>query len=326
VKPSNISGGSPISHASAASRLLEIVIDSSARHVLRRVGRRAAYRVATSERVEALAGCTGFTRHLAFRHARRYVAGLNEDAALAVVRSLRAEGLDASVDLFGEDVDDPLIADALVDRYLALAARLAAYPGSYLSLDCSHLGLEADAGACAARIEAIARGLPPGMRLQLGAEQAARADAIQQIARQHVAAGLPVMQTVQANLRRSPLDVEALAAAGVPIRLVKGAYVEDAAIALRWGAETDAAYVALGRRLAELVADHSLATHDQAILEQLLPAHKDIPGPTVECLLGVRPEDARRLAADGRHVRIYVPYGERWFRYAARRAAESIGV
>jgi proline dehydrogenase len=303
-----------------------VIDSSSARRILRSLGRQAAYRLATSERVEALATSTGFTRHLAFRHARRYVAGLNEDAALAVVRTLRADGLDASVDLFGEDVDDPAIADALVDRYLALAARLAAYPGAYLSLDCSHLGLEADAAACGARIEAIARGLPPGMRLQLGAEQAARADAIQGIALHAVAAGLPVMQTVQANLRRSPQDVESLTAARVPIRLVKGAYVEDAASALAWGAETDAAYVALGRRLAELVADHSLATHDQAILERLLPAQRDIPGPAVECLLGVRPDDARRLAAEGRHVRIYVPYGERWFRYAARRAAESIGV
>lgn len=298
----------------------------SARRVLRRVARQAAYRLATSGRVEALATGNGFTRHLAFRHARRYVAGLNEDAALAAVRSLRERGLDASVDLFGEDVDDPLLADALVERYLALAARLAAYPGTHLSLDCSHLGLVADARACGARIESIARGLPPGMRLQLGAEQAARADAIQEIARHAVAAGLPVMQTVQANLRRSPDDVESLAAGGVPIRLVKGAYVEDTAIALPWGRETDAAYVTIGMRLAQLGADHSLATHDDAILERLLPHQPDIPGPTVECLLGVRPDEARRLAAGGRHVRIYVPYGERWFRYAARRAAESIGV
>jgi proline dehydrogenase len=268
---------------------------------------------------------TGSTRHLAFRHARRYVAGLDEDAALAVVRTLQGEGLAASVDLFGEDVDDARVADSLVDRYLALAARLQAYPGSYLSLDCSHLGLVADARACGLRVAAIARGLPSGMRLQLGAEQSERADAIQEIARGAVRGGLPVMQTVQANLRRSAADIEALAAAGVPIRLVKGAYLEDPASALPWGAETDSAYVALSMRLFELGAEQVLATHDQAILERLLPTQEGVPGPTVECLLGVRPDDARRLAASGRSVRIYVPYGERWFRYAARRAAESIG-
>jgi proline dehydrogenase len=42
-------------------------------------------------------------------------------------------------------------------------------------------------------------------------------------------------------------------------------------------------------------------------------------------LLGVRGEDARELAARGVPVRIYVPYGHDWFRYAMRRFAESRG-
>jgi proline dehydrogenase len=296
---------------------------SMSRRVVRRVGRQAAYRLATSDRIERLAMSSGFTRHVAFRHARRYVAGLDEDAAIAVVRELRASGLDASVDLFGEDVDDATSADSVGDRYLSLAARLAAEPGAYLSLDCSHLGLDSDTEACSARVRRIARSLPRGMCLQLGAEQASRTDAILGIARTAAAEGLPVMQTVQANLRRSPQDVESLAHAEVPIRLVKGAFVEPAEVALPWGTETDAAYVALAERLAALGAPHALATHDQAILGRVLPLRADTG---VECLLGVRPDDARRLAAAGRHVRVYVPYGERWFRYAARRAAESIGV
>jgi len=299
---------------------------SRRQRVLRRVGRKAAYRLATSDLVEQAAMASGFSRHVAFRHARRYVAGLNADAALAVVRDLRVSGLAASVDLFGEDVDDAATADGVVERYLSLAQTLADYPGTYLSLDCSHLGLEADPQACGRRVQQIAKGLAPGMRLQLGAEQSSRADAILGVAFAAAAEGQPVMQTVQANLRRSSRDIEELARAGVPIRLVKGAYVEPSTIAHAWGAETDAAYVALATRLAALELDHSLATHDQAILERLLPALDRVAGATVECLLGVRPEDARRLAAAGWNVRIYVPYGERWFRYAARREAESIGV
>jgi proline dehydrogenase len=292
-------------------------------HRIRRLGRQVAYRIATSDHVERAVMATAFTRHVAFRHARRYVAGLNEDAAVTVVRELRGAGLGASVDLFGEDVDDAATADATVERYLALARRLASEPGVYLSLDCSHLGLVADPRTCAARVRRIASGLPAGMRLQLGAEQAARADAILGIARAAADEHLPVMATVQANLRRSPQDVEMLAAAGVPIRLVKGAFVESLGVAHPWGAETDAAYIGLGERLAALEAPHALATHDQTMLARLLPLRADTG---VECLLGVRPDDARRLAATGRDVRVYVPYGERWFRYAARRAAESIGV
>ena len=288
------------------------------------MGRRAAYRLATSARLERVATGSGFTRRLAFRHARRYVAGLDEDAALTVVRSLRAEGLDASVDLSARTSTTRWSPTRSSSATSPSPRGSPTPPGSYLSLDCSHLGLVADARACGARVERIARGLPPAMRLQLGAEQSERADAIQETALRAVAAGLPVMLTVQANLRRSPADVERLAAAGVPIRLVKGAYVEDPGHALPWGGETDAAFVALAGRLAELAADHSLATHDQAILARL-PSQPGVPAPPVECLLGVRSDAARRLATQGRPVRIYVPYGARWFRYAARRAAESIG-
>jgi proline dehydrogenase len=42
-------------------------------------------------------------------------------------------------------------------------------------------------------------------------------------------------------------------------------------------------------------------------------------------LLGVRPDDARDLVSRGHHVRIYVPYGDAWFRYWLRRVAESRG-
>src|SRR3954451_11238354 len=118
--------------------------DSNVRRAARRLGRQVAYRLATSDRIERIAMSSGFTRHVALRHARRYVAGLDENAAMAVVAGLRAPGLAASVALFGEDVDDAATADAVVDRYLALADRLAIEPGAYLSLDCSHLGLGAD--------------------------------------------------------------------------------------------------------------------------------------------------------------------------------------
>jgi proline dehydrogenase len=130
------------------------------------------------------------------------------------------------------------------------------------------------------------------------------------------AAGLPVEATLQANLRRSPADADRLAAAGVPVRLVKGAYVERPADALPWGPQTDAAYAELARRLRAAGVDVALATHDGALRETL-------PDARCELLLGVRPADATALAAAGRDVRIYVPYGPAWFRYFMRRRAEA---
>ena len=39
-------------------------------------------------------------------------------------------------------------------------------------------------------------------------------------------------------------------------------------------------------------------------------------------LYGVRPDEQRRLASAGAHVRVYVPYGGDWYSYLVRRLAE----
>jgi proline dehydrogenase len=268
------------------------------------IARRAAFRLATSDQLERAVLALGPLRALAFRHGRRYVAGTDERAALAAVQALERTGLAASVDLFGENVADPARADSDTRRYLALAGMLAEHPGTYVSLDCSHLGLDQDPAGCRARVASIAHALPDGSRLQLGAEESTRADAILDVAHHVAREGLPIMVTVQANLRRSSRDVEAMAEAGIPVRLCKGAYVEPPAVAHRWGPETDAAFVRLARQLDGLGAEHSLATHDPMILAQLLAAGAGRP---IEFLLGVREDDARRLAQAGHRVRVYVP-------------------
>jgi hypothetical protein len=144
------------------------------------------------------------------------------------------------------------------------------------------------------------------------------AEPVQAIATALVAERLPVWATLQANLRRSPADAERLAAAGVAIRLCKGAYVESADVALPYGAPTDAALRALAAALHAAGARFALATHDPAMLDAA-------PGADVEMLRGVREADARALARAGRAVRIYVPYGDEWFRYTMRRLAEARG-
>jgi proline dehydrogenase len=130
------------------------------------------------------------------------------------------------------------------------------------------------------------------------------------------------MATVQANLRRNPHDVARLAAAGVPVRLVKGAYVEPAGLANPWGEATDVAFLRLAHQLREAGAAFSLATHDRCSERRY--CWRSAP-PPVEMLLGVRPQDARDLVHRAIEVRCYVPYGPDWFRYWMRRLAESQG-
>jgi proline dehydrogenase len=41
-----------------------------------------------------------------------------------------------------------------------------------------------------------------------------------------------------------------------------------------------------------------------------------------QMLLGIRPEEQKRLAAEGSRVRVYTPYGDQWYGYLVRRMAE----
>jgi len=253
-----------------------------------------------------------------WRSARRYVAGREAGDAIAVAQRLAAVGLRASIDHFGEQAD-AAHAPAVVHEYRTLCERLAAEtdPGTWVSLDPSHIAF--DAG----HLDEIAAAIPPGRRLQVGAEEASATDRVLDLVLGAARAGRAVEATLQANLRRSAADADRLAAAGVPVRLVKGAYVESRAAAHPWGPETDAAYAGLARRLVAAGADVALATHDRALRDGLLP---ELPGARAELLLGILPADARALAARGRDVRIYVPYGADWFRYFMRRRAEAQGV
>jgi proline dehydrogenase len=283
--------------------------------------RRPLFALATSDRLERVVRGSSRVEALAFRRASRYVAGVTAEDAFATARRLAERGVLSSIDYFGERVSDPDEADRVTDAYVSLARRVGSEaPGAYLSVDLSHLAID-DAGV-RRRLERIAEALPPGVFVQVGAEEASRADRILDTVLAVARDGGRVAATLQANLRRSVSDASGLVDAGVPIRLVKGAYVESAAVAHAWGDPTDLAFVNLAYSLHRSGATVWLATHDPVLREALLPA---LPGAGVEMLLGVRPDDQVALASRGIAVRVYMPYGEQWFRYAMRRLAESRG-
>jgi proline dehydrogenase len=227
-------------------------------------------------------------------------------------------------------VTDASTADRVVEDYevligglLSEAAEPAGLADAWVSVDLTHLALDVDPGAAADRLARIAAAVPAGRRVQVGAEDARRTDAVLvcvlDVARRGLADRLGA--TAQANLIRTPQDVDGLVAAGVHVRLVKGAYLEDDG-AYPYGEATDVAFLRLGHRLAELGDLWSMATHDARLREALLLSLGTVP---VEQLLGVRSEVLDDLHRRGVPARVYVPYGFDWFRYWMRRLAESRG-
>ncbi len=131
---------------------------------------------------------------------------------------------------------------------------------------------------------------------------------------------------VQAALRRSHADLDAIAVPGARIRLCKGAYHEPAAVAFQRRREVRDAYIRCLDLLLSRGAYPMVATHDPVMVsaaEQLTRAHRrGLHDWEFQMLMGVRDAEQRRLAAMGLHVRVYVPYGSDWYGYLMRRLAE----
>lgn len=283
------------------------------------------FRLATNSLLERGVRAAAPAERLAWRAAARYVAGTTAEYAVRTAHQLHERGVASSIDQFGELVRDAAEAERVAEDYLRLAGELRVLPDdAWLSVDLSHLGLDVNTGYCADKLSAVAEKLPPGRRVQVGAEDYDRADAVLECVLTAAGNGLAdrIGATVQANLRRSERDLDRLVDAGVHVRLVKGAYVEPADRALPYGEPTDIAFTRLAHRLAEADASFALATHDGVLREALLAALGPRP---VEQLLGVRPATLDDLVARGVPVRVYVPFGNEWFRYWMRRLAESRG-
>jgi proline dehydrogenase len=110
------------------------------------------------------------------------------------------------------------------------------------------------------------------------------------------------------------------------VRIVKGAYMEPVTVAYPHKSDVDAAYRRHIERLLEAGNYPAIATHDPAMLRMAkgyaLRFGIDNSRFEFQMLYGVRRDLQQAAAAEGYHVRVYVPFGELWYPYFMRRMAE----
>ena len=262
-----------------------------------------------------------------------YVPGEETPSAVRATEELIASGLHVTLDYLGEDTLDPEQAEATVNAYLDVLAAL----GS--------AGLARNAEV-SVKLSAVGQALPEiGAKLSLENArticQAARnvgttvtLDMEDHTTTDQTLATLRELRkdypetgaVLQAYLHRTEADARALAFEGSRVRLCKGAYKEPESVAFQDRLEVDKSYV---RCLKVLMAGQGypmVATHDPrmiAIASALATRNDRAHGSyEFQMLYGIRPEEQKRLAADGEKVRVYVPYGQEWYGYLMRRLAE----
>ena len=261
--------------------------------------------------------------------ASRFVAGETLDECVAALRKLNDAGLHANTTLLGEAIPTKRGAAAVTEEYEHIIERLVAEGlRANVALKLTHLGLSFDeelAHENVARLVARAEELGTFVRIDM--EQSAYVAATLRTYERLRSAGHDGVGTVlQAYLYRSADDLERLLPSKPNLRIVKGAYLEPAAIAYPEKRDVDHAYVRLVERGLRGGAYIAVATHDEAIIRhvQRLTSREGISRDRFEfqMLYGVRPALQRSIAAEGYKVLVASPYGPDWYPYLMRRLAE----
>ncbi len=272
---------------------------------------------------------------LARRVALRFVAGETQAEAVAVVSGLNAQGMAATIDVLGESLADREEARGAAQAYLALIDAIRRNGlEAWVSLKLTGLGIDIDPALCRENLRQIlsAARAAGSICVTIDMEDSAYTQTTLDMfhALRHEDGFENLRTVIQAYLYRSDEDIWALAAEGAGIRLCKGAYKEPASIAYPRKRDVDKAFVRQMKVLLDAASEGrgypGIATHDEAIIEQAKAYASEwgIPRDRFEFqrLYGVRSALQKQLAAEGYRVRIYVPFGMRWYPYFMRRLAE----
>jgi proline dehydrogenase len=257
-----------------------------------------------------------------------YIAGATLDDARRTVAGLNAEGKLGTVDVLGEEVTREAEAEAVASAYHAVLDAIAGDQlDANVSVKLTALGLKVDLDLCRSLLATVvADAAARGIFVRIDMEDSSCADDTFTLYRELRAARRDNVGIVlQSCLRRSVDDVAALADLRPSVRLCKGIYVEPPAIAYQGRQEIRDSFVRVLEALLAAGCYPAVATHDEWLIERSLERLDGMGREQYELqmLLGVRERRASELAAAGHRLRVYVPYGDRWYEYSLRRLQEN---
>jgi proline dehydrogenase len=258
----------------------------------------------------------------------RFVAGDTVDDAVAAIRDLNAVGIRGILDLLGEGVRDPDGAEGACTDYLGAIKRIESDRiDTTISVKLTQLGLAFDKGGCIDRLRRLtAEAAAAGSSVEIDMEHSRYVVDTLDVYRVLQPDHLDLRIAMQAYLRRTPVDLETMAALKPRVRLVKGAYSEPPEVAFQSRKEIDKQCAFLIDWLFERGSDPAIASHDGRLIEHAKDAAERTGagrrGFEVQMLYGIRRDLQRELARHGYRVSVYVPFGAAWYPYLMRRLAE----
>jgi len=260
--------------------------------------------------------------------------GERVEDALTAASALEREGIRTIFTHLGENLTRVEDAADVTTHYLKVLDAIAALEiDAQISVKPTQLGLDHDPELCQRNLDRlIDRAVELDNFVWIDMESSPYVDPTLKLFRTSRARSHRVGIAIQAYLRRTAADIEALIPLGAAIRLVKGAYLEPSEVAFPVKRDVDENFFRLACRLLEEDARSvpgallHIATHDVALGDRLLGFIDELKVPSrsyeFAMLYGIQRAQQQRLARERRPLRVLIAYGEYWFPWYMRRLAE----
>jgi proline dehydrogenase len=253
------------------------------------------------------------------------------DDALPAARAEQGRGAGTIFTRLGENLTEASEAEAVAAHYLEALDRIAAAGlNTEISVKPTQLGLDFEEAVCLGHLrQLVERAAARRHVVWIDMESSAYVDATLRLFRSLRERSDLVGVALQAYLHRTSSDLESLLPLGPSVRLVKGAYLESAAISYVRKRDVDDNFFRLAQRVLEQKSPPAgtrlhIATHDEALIERLSPAaNRQAHIPCEHAMLyGIRRPLQQRLLDEKRPLRVLIAYGDYWFPWYMRRLAE----
>ncbi len=260
---------------------------------------------------------------------KKYIAGKTLQSAIDTVKQLNSKGIYATLDVLGESIktkEEAIEAkqkaievfDAIVNNKLM----------ANLSIKPTQMGLAVDKELAYQQIlELVKRANGINNFVRIDMEDSAFTDVTIEVYKRIFTEYKNVGVVLQAYLKRTSNDTILLNKIGTNYRLCKGIYIEPSTIAYKDKQAIRDNFM----KCLELMLKNGnyvgIATHDKYLIDKSYEMIKDLNIPKdkfeFQMLLGVREDLRDKINKDGYRIRIYVPFGNDWYKYSIRRLQEN---
>ena len=259
-----------------------------------------------------------------------YVAGETIDEALQAAEAVSREGFSVTLDILGEHTLDEKISQKITEDYCSLYNLI-----TQKNLDCTislkltHLGLDISKELAAENLNKIIISARPGNRgLTIDMENSSYTSQTLDMYKTALEFYENTGTVLQAYLHRSMDDLKQIMSPKLRLRICKGIYLEDGKIAFKNGNQINENYIALCQTLLKGEGFVEIATHDTELIHDLdrWISENHIPMDRFEfqVLYGVPMGNTlENLKDKGYRVRVYIPFGDKWYEYSIRRLKEN---